>query len=106
MDSGIGKVDVFIQTIGASSPMGHKLRATYEQAVMEVGGGPQLFDLNYATFSPLLTPHTWVGSLWEFLSRYDIRLYGHPLSSRPSERRLHHTVVISVLHFSGSYPGL
>ena len=75
-----GKVDQEIEHLKRilmhgpiDSPTGHLLRATYEQAQLEVGTSTPFFELSFDTYGDLLTDCLWK-CMWEFCSKHNIRL--------------------------------
>ena len=70
---GAAKVKILLKHLYTDDLTGPLLRANLEWAQIEVGVGRNIFDLDYDTYGHLLPP-TWIKSLWEFASLYNIKL--------------------------------
>jgi len=80
-EQGGAALSTFLSHFQVSTPTGSLLLATFEQAQLEVGMGLPFLELDFATYSPLLTP-CWLRALWEFLAYAGISLRSSDLVPR------------------------
>ena len=80
---GIFKLQKFHQHIREDSITGRLLQVSLETCILEAGVGRNLFALNYARFSPLVT-NCWIKHLWEFTTNNSIHIVNRSSNFPPN----------------------
>lgn len=85
IEQGLAKVEIFKEFIDSSNMLGEQLRVLTEQSKVELGLGGNLFTQEYARYGHLLTD-SWIKSLWQFLSEFNITLEDNVTHTLPLQR--------------------
>ena len=68
LTQGLTQLDYLLQYTASTELSGQLLRTSFAQAQLEYGGHAPLLRANFQEYGHLVTPHTWVRSIWEFVS--------------------------------------
>jgi hypothetical protein len=89
VEQGIAQIRYLLTYGNLPNMAGHLLRASFEQAQIELGTGTPFLESSFTSFGGLLSPNLWVGSLWNFVHSHGITLRSEDYSqSLPTLQRI------------------
>ena len=96
IEQGIAQLSEILYHGVAPTYTGSFIRASLEQAQLEVGSGTPLLQLPFDSYGVLLTENCWIGSVWEFTSKLKLLVIGEDLCL-PKPQRLGDTFIMEEL---------
>ena len=86
MEQAIGQLTMVLQHGSIPTLPGELFIASLEQAQLEIGTSIPFLQAPFERYGFLLTKNCWIGSIWSFISKHDISLWGAPTPPPPLQR--------------------
>ena len=86
VEQGIAQIKFLLTGGHICNLPGNLIRASLEQAQLEIGTSTPLLQAPFAVFGCLLTKNTWIGSVWQFVSKRGIEMRSESLTLPKCQR--------------------
>ena len=95
IEQSIGQIQLILTHGSLASMTGKFFTSSLEQAQLEAGTGMPLLEAPFLLYGDYTTPNCWVRSLWEFLSKHNIKLRG--AATVPQLQRLNNRFLMEIV---------